>query len=197
MVPGGFGERGLEGKIRAIQWARENQVPTFGICFGMQAMALEYGRHVAGIEGANTTEVDPECKAPLIHLMDTQESIDDKGGTMRLGAYACRVIEHTRTAEIYGRDLVFERHRHRWEYNNDFRDRLEKAGLTCAGVHEKEDLVEVVEITDAPFFIGVQYHPEFKSKPLTPHPLFEAFIGSALDFLSGTTANTTSEVEAR
>jgi CTP synthase len=129
--------------------------------------------------------------------METQESVDDKGGTMRLGAYACRVIENTRTAEIYGRDLVFERHRHRWEFNNDYRQQLEKAGLTCAGIHEKEDLVEVVEITDAPFFIGVQYHPEFKSKPLAPHPLFEAFIGSALIFSSGTTATTTSEVEAR
>ncbi|MDP7062565.1 MAG: CTP synthase [Planctomycetota bacterium] len=197
LVPGGFGERGLEGKIRALRWARENQIPAFGICFGMQAMALEYGRHVAGLEDANTTEVDPTCKSPLIHLIESQESIDDKGGTMRLGAYACRIMENTRSAEIYGRDLVFERHRHRWEFNNDFRAQLEKAGLTCAGIHEKEDLVEVVELTGAPFYIGVQYHPEFKSKPLAPHPLFEAFIGAALAFASGNTAATTSEVEAR
>jgi CTP synthase len=197
LVPGGFGERGLEGKIRAIRWARENQVPTFGICFGMQAMTLEYARNVLGIEGANTTEVDPDCPAPVIHLMDTQESVDDKGGTMRLGAYACRMIEDTRTAEIYGRDVVFERHRHRWEYNNDFREALEKAGLKNAGIHEKEDLVEVVEISDAPFYIGVQYHPEFKSKPLAPHPLFEAFVGAALDFHNGVESAEPSEVEAR
>ena len=197
LVPGGFGERGLEGKIRALRWARENNVPAFGICFGMQAMALEYARHVAGIEDANTTEVDPNCKSPLIHLIESQESIDDKGGTMRLGAYACRILENTRSAEIYGRDLVFERHRHRWEFNNDYREQLEKAGLTCAGIHEKEGLVEVVELTDAPFYIGVQYHPEFKSKPLTPHPLFEAFIGAALSYASGNTAVPTSEVEAR
>jgi len=197
LIPGGFGERGLEGKIRAIEWARENQVPTFGICFGMQAMALEFGRHVAHIEGANTTEVDPDCLAPLIHLMDTQEKVDGKGGTMRLGAYACRILENTRTAEIYGRDLVFERHRHRWEFNNDFRAQLENAGLTCAGFHEQGNLVEVIEISDSAFFIGVQYHPEFKSKPLAPHPLFSAFVSAALIFSRGTTAAVPSEVEVR
>ena len=197
LVPGGFGERGLEGKIRAIQWARENGVPCFGICFGMQAMALEFARHVAGLEQANTTEVDPDCPQPVIHLMDTQEAVDDKGGTMRLGAYACRVVEDTRCAEIYGRDLVFERHRHRWEYNNDFREQLERAGLTCAGIHEKEDLVEAVEITDSPFYIGVQYHPEFKSKPLAPHPLFEAFIGAALQFHGLKPELPSEEIQAR
>ena len=180
LVPGGFGERGLEGKIRALRWARENQIPAFGICFGMQAMVLEYARHVAGMKDANTSEVDADCVEPVIHLLDSQEDVTDKGGTMRLGAYACRLIEGTKAAEIYGRDLILERHRHRWEYNNAYRDRLEKAGLVSAGIHEKENLVEVVEIPEHPFYLGAQYHPEFKSKPLAPHPLFTAFIGAAL-----------------
>lgn len=182
LVPGGFGERGLEGKIRALQWAREREIPTFGICFGMQAMVLEYARNVAGLTEANTTEVDPACSQPVIHLLDSQENVTDKGGTMRLGAYACRLVEGTRSAAVYGRDMVFERHRHRWEYNNAFRAQLEKAGLTSAGIHEKEDLVEIVEMTDHPFYLGVQYHPEYKSKPLAPHPLFEGFVGAALAY---------------
>ena len=182
LVPGGFGERGLEGKIRAIQWARENNLPFFGICFGMQAMVIEYARNVAGIEGAHTSEVDPDCAAPVIDLMREQEGVEDKGGTMRLGAYPCRVIENTRCAEIYGRDMVLERHRHRWEFNNDYKTALEKAGLTCSGIWEARGLVETVELRDRPFFIGVQYHPEFKSKPLAPHPLFQAFVGAAIAF---------------
>ncbi|MGB0953934.1 MAG: CTP synthase [Planctomycetota bacterium] len=195
LIPGGFGERGLEGKIRALRWARERELPTFGICFGMQAMALEYARHVAGLTEANTTEVDPECSQPVIHLLDSQEDVTDKGGTMRLGAYACRLVEGTRTAEVYGRDMVFERHRHRWEYNNAFRSQLEKAGLTCAGIHEKEDLVEIVELSDHPFYIGVQYHPEFKSKPLAPHPLFSSFVGAALAYQAAPKAET-AEIES-
>ncbi|MFK5956193.1 MAG: CTP synthase [Planctomycetota bacterium] len=182
LIPGGFGERGLEGKIRALRWARENLVPAFGICFGMQAMVLEYARNVAGIPLAHTSEVDPNCAEPVIHLLGSQEDVTNKGGTMRLGAYACRLLEGTKTAEIYGRDMIFERHRHRWEYNNDYRDRLQKAGLKCAGIHEKDDLVEVVEVPEHPFYIGAQYHPEFKSKPLAPHPLFTAFIGAALEY---------------
>jgi CTP synthase len=180
LIPGGFGERGLEGKINAIKWSRENNIPTFGICFGMQAMAIEYARTVAGISDANTSEVDSDCANPVIDLMAEQENVSDKGGTMRLGAYACRVIPNTKLAEIYDRDMVFERHRHRWEFNNTYREQLEKAGLTSSGVFEQRDLVEVVEISDRDFFIGVQYHPEFKSKPLTPHPLFDRFIYAAL-----------------
>lgn len=195
LIPGGFGERGLEGKIRALRWARERELPTFGICFGMQAMALEYARNVAGLTEANTTEVDPECSQPVIHLLDSQEDVTDKGGTMRLGAYACRLVEGTRTAEVYGRDMVFERHRHRWEYNNAFRSQLEKAGLTCAGIHEKEDLVEIVELSDHPFYIGVQYHPEFKSKPLAPHPLFSSFVGAALAYQAAPKVET-AEIES-
>jgi CTP synthase len=180
LIPGGFGERGMEGKIRAIQWARENEVPTFGICFGMQAMAIEYARNVAGIEGANTTEIDKNCHAPVIDLMREQEDLHNKGGTMRLGAYPCRVIDGTRAAEIYGRDMVLERHRHRWEFNNDYKKPLENAGLTCSGIWEAGGLVETIELSDRPFYIGVQYHPEYKSKPLAAHPLFHEFIGAAL-----------------
>ncbi len=180
LIPGGFGERGLEGKIRALKWARERKLATFGICFGMQAMTIEFARNVLGLENANTTEADENCTEPVIHLMDEQGKVTDKGGTMRLGAYACRLIEGTRSAEIYGRDMVFERHRHRWEYNSDYRERLEKAGLLSAGVYEQRELVEIVELSELPFYIGVQYHPEFKSKPLVPHPLFQAFVKTAL-----------------
>ena len=180
LVPGGFGERGLEGKIRAIEWARMNNLPCFGICFGMQAMVIEYARHVAGLTGAHTTEVAPTCADPVIDLLPEQTGVTDKGGTMRLGAYPCRLIEGSRAASHYGRDLVFERHRHRWEFNNAYRHKLERLGLTCSGLYDKQDLVEVVELSDRPFFLGVQYHPEFKSKPLAPHPLFRAFIGATL-----------------
>jgi len=198
LVPGGFGERGLEGKIRALRWARENQIPAFGICFGMQAMVLEYARHVAGIPEAHTSEVNPDCADPVIHLLESQEDVTDKGGTMRLGAYACRLIEGTKTAEVYGRDMIFERHRHRWEYNNAYRDRLEKAGLVSAGIHEKEDLVEVVEVQEHPFYVGAQYHPEFKSKPLAPHPLFTAFVGAAIHLqATPATADAVAKIENR
>ena len=185
LVPGGFGERGLEGKIAALRWARENRVPAFGICLGMQAMVIEYARHVLGLADAGTTEVSPDCPHPVIALMEEQHAVDDLGGTMRLGAYACRLLEGTRTAEIYGRDMVLERHRHRWEYNNAYRARLEEAGLACAGVHEQKDLVEIVELSERRFHIGVQYHPEFKSKPLQPHPLFSAFVAAAVEHRAG------------
>jgi|MDSW01.2.fsa_nt_gb CTP synthase len=180
LVPGGFGERGLEGKISAIKWARENNVPTFGICLGMQAITIEFARHVAGIKDANTSEVNKECNNPVIDLMAEQKSIRDKGGTMRLGAYACKIIPNTKLAEFYGAEMVFERHRHRWEFNNNYKEVLEKEGLTASGIFEKQNLVEVVELSEHDFFIGVQYHPEFKSKPLNPHPLFKAFISAAL-----------------
>jgi len=180
LVPGGFGERGFEGKIDAIRWARERGVPFFGICLGMQAMVIEFARHVAGIEGAHTSEVDPQCSDPVIDLMREQRGVEDKGGTMRLGAYPCRILDGTRAAEIYGRDMVLERHRHRWEFNNDYKRRLEKFGLRCSGIYEARGLVEIAELPDHPFFLGVQFHPEFKSKPLAPHPLFAAFIAAAL-----------------
>lgn len=194
LIPGGFGERGLEGKINAVQWARENNIPTFGICFGMQAITIEYARNVAGIKDANTSEVDENCANPVIDLMAEQENVSDKGGTMRLGAYACRVVPNTKLADIYDRDMVFERHRHRWEFNNAYREQLEKAGLTASGIFEKRDLVEAVEISDRDFFVGVQYHPEFKSKPLVPHPLFDRFVAASLRLRIN--ANSTQSVEA-
>ena len=194
LIPGGFGERGLEGKINAVQWARENNIPTFGICFGMQAITIEYARNVAGIKDANTSEVDENCANPVIDLMAEQENVSDKGGTMRLGAYACRVVPNTKLADIYDRDMVFERHRHRWEFNNAYREQLEKAGLTASGIFEKRDLVEAVEISNHDFFVGVQYHPEFKSKPLVPHPLFDRFIAASLRLMIN--ANSTQSVEA-
>ncbi len=146
----------------------------------MQAITIEYARNVAGITDANTSEVDENCAHPVIDLMAEQENVSDKGGTMRLGAYACRVVPDTKLADIYDCDMVFERHRHRWEFNNTYRQQLEKAGLTASGIFEKRDLVEVVEISDRDFFIGVQYHPEFKSKPLAPHPLFLRFVSASL-----------------
>ncbi|MFQ5750346.1 MAG: CTP synthase, partial [Planctomycetota bacterium] len=180
LVPGGFGERGLEGKIAAVHWAREKGIPFLGICFGMQALVIEYAREVAGLEGANSTEVAPENPHPVIDLMREQIRLSDqKGGTMRLGAFPCRILDGTRAAGIYGRDIVLERHRHRWEFNNGYRRTLEKAGLRCSGIYEARDLVEIVEVKDHPFCIGVQYHPEFKSKPLKPHPLFHAFVQAA------------------
>ena len=194
LIPGGFGERGLEGKINAVQWARENNIPTFGICFGMQAITIEYARNVAGIKDANTSEVDENCANPVIDLMAEQENVSDKGGTMRLGAYACRVVPNTKLADIYDRDMVFERHRHRWEFNNAYREQLEKAGLTASGIFEKRDLVEAVEISNHDFFVGVQYHPEFKSKPLVPHPLFDRFIAASLRLMLK--VNSTQSVEA-
>ena len=159
-------------------------------------MVIEYARNVAGIQGAHTTEVDPKCKAPVIDLMKEQESVTDKGGTMRLGAYPCQIPEKTRVAEIYGRDMVLERHRHRWEYNNAYRQELEGAGLTSAGFYEAQGLVEIVELTDQPFYIGVQYHPEYKSKPLAPHPLFSAFVGSAIEFANAANQPAPESVEA-
>jgi len=194
LVPGGFGERGLEGKINAVQWARENDVPCFGICFGMQAMVIEYARNVVGIEGAHTTEVKPDCAHPVIDLMQEQKLVEDKGGTMRLGAYPCRLAEGTRAAGIYGHDMIFERHRHRWEYNNDYRQQLEASGLASSGLYEDKSLVEIVEITGRDFFLGVQYHPEYKSKPLTPHPLFLQFVHAAIQYANAANRPTTQPV---
>jgi len=193
LIPGGFGERGLEGKIQTVQWARENGIPCFGICFGMQAMVIEYARHVAGIEGANTSEVNAECAAPVIDLMEEQKDVSDKGGTMRLGAYPCRISEGSQAAEFYGRDMVLERHRHRWEYNNHYRETLEKAGLVSSGIYEAKNLVEIVELSSSSFHIGVQYHPEFKSKPLAPHPLFLGFVKAAIARKNGAAADSSTK----
>ncbi len=180
LVPGGFGERGLEGKINAIQWARENGIPFFGICLGMQCAVIEVARNLMGLEEAHTLEHTPHTPDPVIHLMESQEEVSDKGGTMRLGAYACRLAEGSRARELYGRAEISERHRHRFEVNNDYRERLTRAGLTLSGTNPELDLVEIVELRDHPFFIGVQFHPEFKSSPLHPHPIFRGFVAAAV-----------------
>ncbi|MCA8940961.1 MAG: CTP synthase [Planctomycetes bacterium] len=180
LVPGGFGERGFEGKIAAIRYARENDIPFLGICYGMQAAAVEFARNVAGIEGATTAEYAPDAEHPVIDLMEEQKSISDLGGTMRLGAFQCRLKPGTLSHRAYGTDEVFERHRHRFEFNNAYREQLESAGLVLAGVNEQLDLVEIVELADHPWFVGVQYHPEFKTRPAEPHPLFRDFVGAAI-----------------
>ncbi|EKD33164.1 MAG: hypothetical protein ACD_76C00078G0001 [uncultured bacterium] len=179
IIPGGFGSRGIEGKIAAIQYVRENNIPYLGLCYGMQCAVIEYARNVLGWSDANTTEIDAKTSHPVIALMAGQdENIKDKsyGGTLRLGAYDCKLTKGTRAREAYGKDLISERHRHRYEFNNAYRAELEAAGLVIAGVNPKQDLVEIVEIKDHPFFVGVQFHPEFLSRPLRPHPLFVELI---------------------
>ncbi len=185
LVPGGFGSRGIEGKIAAIRHARERGVPFFGICLGMQCAVIEFARNVAGIPKANSSEFDLESKEPVIHLLPGQEGISEKGGTMRLGAYPCTLEKGTRAREAYGAETISERHRHRYEFNNAYRPRFQGKGLVVAGVSPDKELVEIVEIMDHPWFVGVQFHPEFKSRPTAPHPLFKAFIAAALSSRSG------------
>ncbi len=175
LVPGGFGERGFEGKILAIRHARKTSLPFLGLCFGLQAAVVEFARDVCGIKDANSTEFGKAC-TPVIDLMPGQRKVTEKGGTMRLGAYPCRLKEGTRARAAYGVDLVEERHRHRWEFNNAFRGALGEAGMVFSGINEELDLVEIIELPDHPFFVAVQYHPEFRSKPTCPHPLFREFI---------------------
>ena len=183
LVPGGFGERGFEGKIATIRWARENKVPFLGICYGMQAAVVDYARHMCGIEKATTAEYAPHAEHRVIDMMEEQKTITQLGGTMRLGAFACHLAPGTISHEAYGQDLISERHRHRFEFNNRYRSQLAEAGLVIAGVNEKHDLVEIVELPRDvhPWFVGVQYHPEFKTKPQTPHPLFRGFVAAAVE----------------
>jgi CTP synthase len=180
LVPGGFGERGIEGKIIAVQYARENKVPFFGICLGMQCAVIEYSRNILGLKGAHSSELDPDTKYPVIDIMPEQKDIEDKGGTMRLGAYPCKVTKNSFAYTAYGEDIIYERHRHRYEYNNQFRKDLVEKGLKITGISPDEKLVEMVEIENHPWFVGVQFHPEFKSRPNRPHPLFRDFIKAAL-----------------
>lgn len=180
LVPGGFGERGIEGKIATIQYARESRIPFFGICLGMQTAVIEYARNVVGLEGAHSTEFEPDTPYPVIDLMPEQKDRDEKGGTMRLGTYPCRLKENTFAREAYEQEIIYERHRHRYEYNNRFMDVLISHGLIVSGISPDNRLVEIVEIPDHPWFVGVQYHPEFKSRPNRPHPLFKAFVGAAV-----------------
>src|SRR5512143_314004 len=180
LVPMGFGPRGTEGKIAAVRFAREEKVPFFGICFGMQMAVIEYARNVCGLAEANSSEVDERTPHPVIHLMQSQHMVTRKGGTMRLGSYPCVLEEHSLAARMYGKRKINERHRHRYEFNNAYREQLTKAGLILSGVSPDESLVEIVELADHPWFIGCQFHPEFKSRPFDCHPLFKGFIRAAL-----------------
>jgi CTP synthase len=181
LVPGGFGVRGIEGKIRAAGYARQNKVPYLGICLGMQIAVAEFARSVAGMEGANSTEFDPETPFPVIDLLPEQKEVRDLGGTMRLGADPVKLHEGTQIREIYGEPVIYERHRHRYEVNNHLRKRLEHAGMVFSGTSPDDRLVEAIELPDHPFFVASQYHPEFKSRPLRPQPLFREFVGAAAE----------------
>ena len=181
IVPGGFGGRGIDGMIAAAKYARENNVPYFGICLGMQIAVIEYARHVAGIADAHSGEFDETCEHKVIDFMPGQSDEIDKGGTLRLGAYPCEIVPGTTMERCYGKTSISERHRHRYEFNNDYRDILKNAGLTLSGLSPDGTLVETVELTDRPFFVGVQYHPEFKSRPNRPHPLFLGFIRASYE----------------
>jgi CTP synthase len=179
LVPGGFGVRGIEGKILAIRYAREKKIPFFGICLGMQSAIIEIGRDVLKLKGCNSTEFDPDTKYPVIALMEEQKNTKNMGGTMRLGAYPCTIKQGTKTYNAYKEKVIFERHRHRYEFNNIFREKYEKAGVIFSGVSPNGLLVEIIELKNHPFFIAVQFHPEFKSKPDAAHPLFKSFIEAA------------------
>lgn len=176
VVPGGFGSRGVEGKIRTIHFAREHKIPYLGLCLGMQCAVMEFARNVCGIQDAISSEFDADAEHPVIDLMPDQVDVEDKGGTMRLGLYPCKLVDGTHSRELYGEELVYERHRHRYEFNNAYRKQLTDAGLILAGTSPDERLVEIVEVKDHPFFVAVQFHPEFKSRPNNPHPLFYGFI---------------------
>jgi len=180
LVPGGFGDRGIEGKIEAIRYARENAVPYLGICLGMQLALIEFGRHVLKFEGAHSAEFDPETPYPIIDLLPEQKEIEDLGGTLRLGVYPCKLKEGTTAHRIYHDEIIYERHRHRYEFNNEFRRSMEEAGLVISGTSPDGRLVEIIELDNHPWFVASQFHPEFKSRPTRPHPLFRGFIEAAI-----------------
>ncbi len=181
LVPGGFGVRGTEGKILAVRWAREHKVPFFGICLGLQMAVIEFGRNVLGLERANSLEFDDATPHPVVTLMEEQKKVTDKGGTMRLGSYPCALKDGTKARELYAQDLIHERHRHRFEFNNDYRHQYEAAGMVFSGTNPDLGLVEMIELNNHPHFVGCQFHPEFKSKPFAPHPLFAGFLRAARD----------------
>jgi CTP synthase len=181
LVPGGFGERGIEGKVEAIRFARERKIPFLGICLGMQCAVIEFGRNAIGLTGAHSTEFDKDTPHPVICLLDEQRSITDKGGTMRLGAQPAVLETGSRAAAAYGRERISERHRHRYEFNNVYRQQFMANGMNFSGTSPDGALVEIVEIADHPWFVAVQFHPEFKSKPTKAQPLFAAFVGAAIE----------------
>ncbi|MGM0884482.1 MAG: CTP synthase [Bacillota bacterium] len=182
LVPGGFGDRGIEGKITAIRYAREQKIPFFGICLGMQVAVIEYARNVAGLDNANSSEINPSTPYPVIDLLPDQKDVEDMGGTMRLGLYPCKLASGTLAAKEYGEELVYERHRHRYEFNNEYREAIESAGLRISGTSPDGRLVEMVEMAGHPWFLAVQFHPEFTSRPNRPQPLFRGFVSAALSY---------------
>ncbi|MDH5475571.1 MAG: CTP synthase [Cyclobacteriaceae bacterium] len=181
LVAPGFGERGIEGKIEAVRHVRENKIPFFGICLGMQCAVVEFARNVLHLKDAASTEMNPDTKHPIIDLMEDQKKITDKGGTMRLGAYTCKISKGTKAFQVYGKQQIEERHRHRYEFNNNYLERIEKAGMIASGVNPTSNLVEIIEIKDHPWFVATQYHPELKSTVINPHPLFVKFVKAALE----------------
>ncbi len=181
LVPGGFGDRGIDGMIEGVRYARENRVPYFGICLGMQMAAIEFGRNVLNLEDVNSTEFNESCKNPVIDIMPEQREITDKGGTMRLGLYPCKLSSESRARRLYNDELIYERHRHRYEFNNSYRDSFAHAGMLLAGISPNEKLVEIIEYPVHPWFVGVQFHPEFKSRPNRPQPLFKDFVRAAIE----------------
>ncbi|HKK21677.1 MAG TPA: CTP synthase, partial [candidate division Zixibacteria bacterium] len=184
LIPGGFGERGVEGKIEAIRYVRENNIPFFGICLGMQCAVIEFARNVCGLKDAHSYEFYRDLKHPVIHLMADQEGVTELGGTMRLGAYPCVLKAGSKSFDAYGHEEIHERHRHRYELNNAYRAMLEENGLQMSGVSPDNRLVEIVEIPNHPWFVGVQFHPELKSRPTRPHPLFRDFVKAAVEYQS-------------
>jgi CTP synthase len=184
LVPGGFGDRGTEGKIAAARYAREKKVPYYGLCLGLQIAVIEYARNVLKLNGANSTEFDINAPHPVINMMEEQKKIIDKGATMRLGSYECALTAGTLAAKAYGAESVRERHRHRYEVNNDFRGPLEQQGMKLSGLSPDKKLVEMIELPDHPYFVACQFHPEFKSRPMSPHPLFRAFVRGMLEHQS-------------
>jgi len=178
LVAPGFGGRGIEGKIDTVRYARENNIPFFGICLGMQMAVIEFSRNILGLEDANSTEMNEKTKHPVISIMEAQKTITDKGGTMRLGSWKCNIAKGTLAHQIYDKDQIEERHRHRYEFNNEYRKQLENTGLVCSGINPETDLVEIIELQNHPFFIGVQYHPEYKSTVANPHPIFVSFVAA-------------------
>ena len=183
--PGGFGIRGVEGKIQSIRYAREERLPFLGLCLGLQCAVIEFARDELSLRDAHSSEFDPTSSHPVIDLMADQQDVEDKGGTMRLGVYPAKLAEGSLARRLYGEPIIYERHRHRWEVNNRYRRDLEAAGLRLSGVSPDDRLVEIVEIPDHPFFIASQFHPEFKSRPNHPHPLFEGFMRAALEHKRG------------
>jgi CTP synthase len=180
LVPGGFGDRGIEGKIATAQYARENKIPYFGICLGMQLAVVEFARNVAGLKGANSSEFDENTPYPVIDLLPEQKEIEEKGGTMRLGLYPCKMVGDSKSFQAYHDEIIYERHRHRYEFNNEYRNILTDKGMVICGTSPDNRLVEIVELAEHPWFVGCQFHPEFKSRPNRPHPLFRKFVEAAL-----------------